>query len=371
MASSQSTFTLQNLYDDLVAKGDLEPGWDEAGYTIRPIINIANRTFMEMCGGEGRFPWKWNTFKLPLFVWNSWQQDYALIGNAGQMPANGGPSVTNLEWLMIGIAIDINNPSMPKPWTWVQTERQQSPSTGSYISNSAFVQPLCGANWDFNANMYFGQWGAAQTGNSTWGNNPQPNQTILNPLQNGQSMPSNPITQVQDANGNLLVLTQYGKTGNTAPAAAINAAPGTEVADGTCVWTVADPYGAGIRIAPVPSQTGTVWQINLAGQLKPPKFSASASLASQTLFPLPDSFYPRFLDGATAECYRYSPNLKKRAQWEPAMRVWRASLMAAALGNDREREQFRIRPARTIIGAGGSSQGGNLGPFWPFGYPVS
>jgi hypothetical protein len=371
VASSQSSYTLQNLYDDLVAKGDLNPGWDEAGYTVRPVINIANKTFQDICGGEGMFPWKWNQLVLPLFVWNSWQQDYAIVGKPGKSPVNGDPTLTNLSWLQDGVAVDINNPAMPKPWSWVKVGRYQSRSTGAYVSNSAFVQPLCAVTWMPNNQLYYGTWGAAQAGNSTWGNNPQPNQVITNPISPGASMPSNPICQIQDSNGNFLVLTQYGTTGGSAPAAIVNATPGTQVTDGSCVWTVADPYGQGIRVAPAPSQTGTVWQINLLGQMKPVQFSAATSLASQTLFPLTDDFYQRFLDGCTAECYRYNPNLKIRANYATAKKEWLESLIAMRRQSDRELELNRIKPSRSIIGAGGSGQGGNLGPFWPFSYPVS
>ena len=372
MASSQSTYTLQSVYDDLIAKGDLDPGWDEAGYTVRPVINVANKAFEALCGGEGEFPWKWNQILLPLFVYNSWQQDYALIGQPGKAPVNGDPSLTNLAWLQDGVGVDINNPSMPKPWTRCQVGRYQPRSTSAYISNSAFRQPLCGVNFLANNVLYYGTWGAAQTGSATWGNNPQPNQVITNPLGNGSSMPSNPICQIQDASGNFLVLTQYGTTGATAPVAGSNAAAGTEIADGSCVWTVVDSYGQGVRVAPSPSQTGTVWQINLLGQAKPVLFTASASLGNQTLFPLTDDFYQRFLDGCTAECYRYSKNAKTRAQYEPAKKAWIESLVAMRKGADRERELFRIRPAGSIIGSGGYGiSPGALGPFWPFGGPVS
>jgi len=375
MASSQSTYTLQNLYDDLVAHGDLDPGWDEAGYTVRPIISIANKTFMEMCGGEGMFPWKWNRTLLPLFVYNSWQQDYALLGKPGKMPVNGDPSVTNLAWLEQGVAIDINNASMPKPWTWVQVGRDQTRSTASYVSNSVFRRPLCGVNYLPNYQLYYGTWGAAQTGNSTWGNNPQPGQVITNPLGNGSSMPSNPILQIQDANGNYLVLTQYGTLGSTAPVAPAASAPGVTATPGTgdtTVWTVVDPYGLGVRVSPTPSQTGTVWQINLLGQMKPAQFSAATSLKAQTLFPLTDDYYQRFVDGAVTECYRYNPNAKIKANYDKAHNAWIQSLLAMRRQSDREKEFFKIVPNRTIIGAGGLGPSpGTLGPFWPFGGPVS
>ena len=102
--SSQSTFTLQNLYDDLYAKGDIDPGWDRSGDTVRPLINIANKTMTDLCGGEGMFPWKCNQILLPLFVWNSWQQDYA----SKQSP-------NNIGWLQDGVAVDIFNTAQPKP----------------------------------------------------------------------------------------------------------------------------------------------------------------------------------------------------------------------------------------------------------------
>ena len=359
--SSQSTYTLQNVYDDLVARGDMNPGWDMAGYAVRPIINIANKTFTNICGGEGMFPWKWNQFNLPLFYFSSWQQDYAL------------PGLTNLAWLQEGIAIDINNPSMPKPWARVEVGRNQSRATGAYISNSVFTQPLCVATYLPNSLLYFGTWGAAQAGNATWGNNPQSGQVITNPLASGAPMPNNPITQIKDANGNLLVLTTYGTLGTTAPVAPASSAAGVTATPGsgdTTVWTVVDPYGQGIRTSPVSSQTGTVWQINLVGQMKPTLFSSSTSLASQNLFPLTNEFYQYFLDGCAAECLLYSPQAQKRAEYPKSYEIWFRSIVAMRKQQDREREENRIRPRRTILGAGGSSSG-NLGPFWPFNYPVS
>ena len=372
MASSQSTYTAQNVYDDLVARGDLDPGWDMAGYSVRPILNILNKTFEAICGGERMFPWKWNEFLLPLFVYNSWQQDYALVGGPGQMPNNGGPSVTSLAWLQEGVAVDINNPSMPKPYGWVKVGRNQQRSTATYVTNSAWRNPICGVNFLPNNLLYYGTWGAAQTGNATWGNNPQINQTITNPLGNGSSMPSNPICQIQDSNGNFLVLTQYGITGASPPAAAANAPAGTEVDDGSCIWTVVDPYGQGIRVSPVPSQTGTVWQINLLGQMKPTKFSAADSLEEQTLFPLTDDYYERFLDGAVAECYGYNPNAKIRAKRDEARKAWLDSIVALRKQVDREWDFNKIVPSRTIIGAGGAGPSpAALGAGWPLGGPVT
>ena len=158
MANSQSTYTAQNIYDDLVARGDLNPGWDEAGYTVRPIITILNTVYKQFCGGEGLFPWKWNQFNLPQFYFNSWQQDYALVAG------NSGASVTNLAWLQEGMAIDINNPSMSKPPAYIEVGRNTPRNTGAFISNSAFQKILCTATYLPNSQMYFGTWGCRAGG---------------------------------------------------------------------------------------------------------------------------------------------------------------------------------------------------------------
>ena len=369
MAYTQSTYTAQNVYDDLEVSGDLDVGLDMSGQVTRPLIRAMNATFMEFCGGEGEFPWKFNQLWLPQFVFNSWQQDYALVGLSGSMPTNGGPSVTNIAWLQAGIAIDINNPSMPKPWSWVKVVGNQTWSTSAYISNSVFQQPLCQASQLANNQLYYGTWGAAMTGGNKWGNNPQPNQTIYQPLASGAAMPNNPITQIQDANGNYLVLTGYGVTGNTAPAAAPGAVAGTQVVDGSCTWTVVDPQGQGIRLTPQPSQTGTVWQVNLVCQMTPKRFTATAGLSNQTLYPLTDNYYERFLAGCKYHLGTMSSNAKMKAQASKDLAAWIQNLAAWRRGEDREFQSFKIRPGRSILGSGGGRMI-NYGPFWPFSYPV-
>lgn len=368
--SSQSTYTLQSVYDDLLARGDLDPGWDLAGYTARPILNIANKTFKNICGGKGMFPWKWNEALLPQFYVNSWQQDYALCAG----PA--GASVTNLGWLQEGMAIDINNPSVPKPWRYIEVGRNQPRTTATYATNSIYQNPLFVATFLPNNVLYYGTWGAATTGNATWGNNPQASQVITNPLASGAPMPSSPILQIKDANGNYLVLTGYGTLGTTAPVAPASSLAGVNATPGsgdTTLWTVVDPYGQGIRLSPVPSQTGTVWQVNLVAQMKPTKFVGTSALDSQTIFPLTDDFYQYFLDGCAAECLLYNPNPKKRGLYKEAYQNWMISILEMRKENDREKEENVIRPRRSIIGAGGGYGGGNpsaLGPAWPQGGPV-
>lgn len=177
------------------------------------------------------------------------------------------------------------------------------------------------------------------------------------------NQPVNPISQIQDSNGNLLVLTTYGTEGTTPPTAAANATPGTVVSGtgATTKWTVADPFGQGFRILPIPSETGVVWQFNLVGQMTPVRFTS----LTQTLFPLPDQFEPNFRAGFISQCYRYSPESKVRAKFKDEWTLWLASLNELRSKQDRETEENRFVPERGIM-SNGWGYGNRFGPQNPF-----
>lgn len=378
MASSQSSITLQNIADRTIIRGDLKQILTAGGFNNNLVCSCAEDVMQAMC--EVTTPWKWNEFNLPLFYGNSWQQDYALVYGASdsavlQGLVTAGASVTTLGWLTDGIGVQVNNSSTPKPWSWIEVGRRQGRSTATVLSNSFFSCPQFSASFLPNNLLYYGIWGAAQTGNSTWGNNPQPLQVITNPLGVGaNSQPSNPICQIQDINGNYLVVTVYGTTGSSAPAAAANAAPGTTVADGSVTWTVLDPYGVGIRVKPIPSQTGPVWQFGMVGQMKPVRFSPLVSLNQQTLFPLTDDYENTFRQGFIAQVYMNSPEEKIRGKGQMLWDRWTKtveslSLQAAKQAGERERDLDRFIPATTILGAG-TPRVGWVGAGWPYGNPI-
>lgn len=181
------------------------------------------------------------------------------------------------------------------------------------------------------------------------------------------SMPNNPITQIQDENGNLLLLTGYGVEGSTPPTAPPNAVPGTQVSGvgATTVWTVLDPFGQGFRILPVPVQTGLLWQFNLVGQMKPVRFTSLA----QTLAPLWDEFEPHFQMGLIAQLYRFSPQAAVYRKFEPAWQHWLKSLQELRSKEDREMEENIFVPDRSIMG-GTAGRNRFQGPYWPFNYPT-
>jgi len=218
--------------------------------------------------------------------------------------------------------------------------------------------------WLYNQELYYGTWGAANTGNATRGNNPQPQQTINPVLSSGNPMPTNPILQIQDANGNFLVLTTFGTTGNSAPFAAPSATPGTTITDGSCVWTVVDPLGAGFRIWPVPSQSGVVWQFNLRGQAKPP---APIISLDTLLTPIPDEYFHNFREGCIAMSYAYSAEEKVRAMHEDALKNWTDKLLNARMQGDREPEECSFVASGGVVARPGGQMPITPGNPWGVG----
>jgi hypothetical protein len=216
-----STVTLQMIVDIAQAFGDLEPALNVGGQSQQPALTVANDVMNAICGVP--FPQKWNEMMIPQFYTNSYQQDYAVV-------YPNGSSLTNLSWLERGIVIDINNNSVPKPFRTIETGRELQQATGQWYANSGRGDPAFYVNYFPNYMLYYGTWGAPNVGTGSFGNNPQAGSTYTAPTSLGPNgTQNNPITQIQDANGNFLLLTTYGNEGVSAPLAAANATPGTTV----------------------------------------------------------------------------------------------------------------------------------------------
>jgi hypothetical protein len=338
------------------AFADIEPIFNVPGYTDQPALTIANDVITAICGVP--FPHKWNETNLPVFYTSSYQQDYALVNP-------NGSSVTNVEWLERGIAFDINNGATAKPYAYVETGRQLPQRTAAYTS-AGFAMSFI-VNSFPNYSLYYGTWGAASPGTGSLGNNPVAGSVYPGPfITTSNAQGPVPITQIQDANGNYLVLTTPGTEGSTAPLAALNAAAGTTCSGtgATTVWTVVDPYGMGIRMIDVPGSQGTVWQMNLVGQKTPPVYTDIKS----TLFPFPDKYEPYFRNGFIAQCYRYSPFEKTKAKFATEWALWLKSLNDLRVTQDREQEENRFVAERTIMG-GVRAGARSLSADWPFAGP--
>lgn len=370
MIITQSTVTLQRIVNIVQTMPELEPVLNVAGDSSEPALTIANDVMNEICAQP--FPQKWNEITLPYFYSNSWQQDYALVYTPTSTPpgnpATAFSSLTNLSWLQRGICVNINSTSFPKASRDVECGRQLPASTGTNLfqqGGGGGSNPLFLVNFFPNYMLYYGTWGATNNGTESVGNNPVAGSAYTAPL-GTLSMPANPINQIQDANGNLLVLTTYGIEGTAAPVAAANAPAGTQVSGpgASTVWTVVDPNGQGIRVFPPPSQTGVVWQFQLVGQMTPIRFTS----LSQKLYPLTDEFEPNFRQGFTAQCYRYSSDPKVRAKFKDEWVLWKTSLLQLRQKQDRELEENKFVPDRTILGGRNFRASRWRGGSYPFNY---
>lgn len=356
MANSQSTKTLQQMYDQVVTLGDVKPVLaDVAAYQLEPYKTICEDVYSDIVGVA--FPHKWNEVKLPQFYTNSLQQDYALLNPDGS-------SVFNVEWLQQGIVVQQTSTILPKPWGYVECGRAQGQSTGSLMQPTNWSGPTFVATRVYNYMAYYGTWGAGNTGPS-FGNNPGALSVYTNPV-TSNSLVANPITQITDTNGNLQVVTAYGTTGAVQPTwPAANAAPGTQTPDGSVTWTVADPYGVAVRISPVPNKTGVVFQFNIVGQMPAITFTDLSS----TFAPFPDKYLNYFRQGIIAQCYRYSSDPKVQAKFEKNYQIWLKSLTGLREVQDRELEEYSFVPERSIFGSGIGGRSGYVGGAYPFNYP--
>lgn len=284
--------------------------------------------------------------------------------HAGTATSAAGP-LLNMSWLERGVGFDINNSAIPKPFVTVECGRQLPQITASYTGGAGLGDPGFRVNWFPNRTLYYGTWGQANVGGATTGNNPVAGSVYTQPTGN-HSQPANPITQIIDANGNFLLLTTYGVEGSTAPLAPRNAVPGTTVAGtgATTLWTVLDPNGWGFRFLPVPSETGSQWQFNLVAQMKPVRFVS----LSQTLAPLPDELEPHFREGFIAQLYRRSPEKAVYSKFETAWNLWLKALQEFRVKEDRELEENKFVPTRTVFGAS-RSRNNFQGGAWPYNYP--
>jgi hypothetical protein len=344
-----STITLQQYVDSARAYKELAPVLETAGWGYEPALTIANDVLQKIIAQT--LNWKWNRYYIPPFLTVALQQDYV-------------SSTTNMGWMEQAWRIDINNntnPNAPKPIYAMeavrdleQTAYQASPFNISFIPNSLAFMGV----WQKNYAVTCG-YGVAQT-------------------------PPSFIQQFIDANGNILFINSaacglsfnspgfsgtpitltgynpYGITGTVQPSAPPNSPAGTQVPDNTVTWTVADPNGYAMRLAPLPAYSGITWLIVPVYQAKPPLITSLSS----TLAPLPDELGYLFREGFMAMCYEHAGSrlaTSKYAKWEE-------SIYMALRAGDRERDDAIFYPTESIMGNNPFSNGLPFGPAWPFQY---
>ncbi len=288
-----------------------------------PALSIANDILQRMIAQS--LPWKFNRALVTPFLTVALQQDYLTS------------AVTDLAWLEQGWAIDINNTAIPKPVRGLETVRdlQQVWQQSVPFQMSWIPVPLA----------IYGTWSASTS----------------YPTGLGQTQtPTSPIQQFIDANGNFLYVTTNGISGLVQPVLPAASAAGTTVADGTVVWTVADPNASAYRVSPLPASSGIVWQIHLVYQKKPP----IKTKLTDTLSPLPDEYGYMFRQGFLAMCMIHAGVKDARA----AYAEWEEMLITALKGADRERDQVTMYPTEGLSSGGYYGYGQPLGPanpYWP------
>jgi hypothetical protein len=323
-----STTSVQAIADFAANLGELTPVLPTGGFSVQSALTIATDVMGDLIAQ--RFNWRWNRMILPPWYTISWQLDYAGLNATYPAP---------IGWLETAWWVDINNTSYPKPSWPIEIKRDIAVTT---ISGN----PPAKLDWDYNRNLQQDVW-------------PGPGKVYTQPL-GALITPTNPRTNIRDANNNILVLTTYGTTGLTAPSAAADSPEGTTVNDGSCVWTVASPDSQGFRIFPLPPQQGVVYQINVVAQMKaPPPYTSM----TQQINPVPDDHAQYFRSGFVAYCYRNSPNPQMRALFPQQRQLWLASIEASMKQGDREQTDSGFIPDRSVIAGWGIQ---DVGPAWPY-----
>ena len=353
-----STTKLQQIVEYAKTYPDLNVVLSSGGFSQEPALTIANDVMTQFLSKP--FAPKWNRIRLPYFYTNSWQQDYAL-------PTN------NLSWLEYAILIDINSTSEPKDKYTLETNRDL-PETSVQYGRPGQV---C---WLPNDQLVYGTWGGGNQGEGQ-ASNPGPGSVIGALLNSGPAtviaQPSNPLLQIQDPNGNFWMITNaltVSRTlGMTQPAWPTNPVyptytnsnvTATTVPDGTAVWTAINPKGQGLRLNPIPSQQGKVWQARVFGQARPIPFTS----LQQTIDPVPDDYASYFRRGFIAYSYMHSKDAKIRAKFLDQKELWMESLQQFLQAGDRERDNAGIYPTDAIMPAPGSTYLGPANPYYPGGY---
>jgi hypothetical protein len=198
MAVSQSgTVKIEQIVIEAAMNGDIAPVLASAP-SLTFAVSVANQVQVAIVNGGPivqTMGWKWNRFFPATFLTNSWQQDYA-------------SNNLNIAWLENCQAIDVNNTTVPKPAIDVYAVKDLN------VTNVvSWPRYIC---WLPNNQLMFGSWGSAALNNEFGLTNPGASVVYTNPF-GANLTPSNPITQVQDANGNYWLLTTYGTCGSFNP----------------------------------------------------------------------------------------------------------------------------------------------------------
>lgn len=308
-----STISLRDVFNVIAAKGIPDPRGGPSGYGDALVLEIANEVMGDMVCD--RYNWKWNRANAMPFYTNSFQQDYP------QLTQPAGP----IGWGEDGDVIQINDTSVPKPSQNIKWRRGLSRTNLSRW----WPENLC---WMYNKDLALGVWPGISV--------------IIYPLVgNGLPAGQNPLLNMVDENGNILIVKTFGTTGSSAPHLPVNSDEGTNVTDGSVVWTCVSGTSQGFRLDRLPSAAGPTLEIRPYYQLDPPRFLTM----QQTLDPIPDSFSRYFYRGVQSQCLEASPNPGDAKRGEEMKLTWLNAMLSAKKQGDREINAYALLPASSVV----------------------
>jgi hypothetical protein len=349
---NNSTIKLVEVVEDASTLGDVAPALATGGLSTAPALSIANDVMQAIINGGNigqPYNWKWNRINIPPFPTISLQQDYYI------------PGVSNIGWIESAWAVNINQTSVIKQKTFLEVRKDLEVT----YAQQTYPGKIC---WLPNKILMSGTWGAHPLGptpgnlsgettvvgpNQSGQQNPGPGVIYTNPL-GTLATPLNACTAITDYYGNLWTLTKFGTCGITQPQWPSNPtyptfkSPNllaTTVLDGSCVWTAIDPNGQGIRVNPVPPQTGVPFLIQVVAQLRAKRFSS----LNETLGVIPDDWEWAFKMLFFAECYRRNPDPKVRAKYPQERQLALEALDKSVRQADREMDDFGFYPTSASV----------------------
>lgn len=319
--TSASSFSVHNLIDYARVYDFAVPTVGLAGYSSQPALSFANDIMQKILAKNN--PWKWNSYQVPIFYSQPYQQDYPTSISANTM-----------GWLESATFTDINNPAGTP--TFHAQPILQCVARIQPTYQLGWPSEIC---WVMNRNAITGTWPGAGT-------------TYTNPLiSQGGGPGSNPLTAILDTNGNIQVVTAYGTTGGGTPSwPSAGAQAGVVTNDGSVQWTVQDPNGVAFRLNALSTFGSNVWQFNVTYQQRAPLITT----LNQTFAPIPDDLQYLIKQGFLAFCYKKSD--RKTFQIEYAQ--WLEDIQQALEQTDRETQSFGIYPSDALQGSGGGSGSG-------------
>jgi hypothetical protein len=320
-----STKSLQLVLNIVASQGIPDPRNLPSGYGDDLALDLGSRVMADLI--TERFNWKFNrAVAVPIYT-NSWQQDY---------PQPAQPNGI-IAWGEDCDICDINNTSYPKPLNWDGPVTWMRGLTRTSVPRWRPTR-IC---WMYNSELTWGTWPGAQV--------------VYHPLLTTGTPGQNSLMNMIDSNGNYLILTGFGTTGLTAPAAPANSTEGTTVNDGSCVWTVVSGTSQGFRVDFLPNSTGPTYQLIPSYQLAPPIFTTY----EQLLTPIPDSFSRHFQTGLESYCLMASPNPADRPRGNEAYGRWIKTMTDMIKQGDQEPNTYGLIPQTSVV----ESRWGWKGPY--------